>query len=452
MVILIIIIALVVTLIITFKYPMVSLLFYLMAGLVKAMLVFKFSFFRIVDFTVLAVSFVLLCLGYSFIKNRLRLKDVMSFPLLLYFILAVVLWLALPGTSSPNYGFQKCSRFITLGLVAFVSPIIFIRRLKDAKVLLLIVFIASLMVSIGTIMAPRVLVLREFAGGRGTFLESSPPHAATQMAIGAIIAFAFAVMSYTPTLLRIICLALVPLIMYGMILTKSRGPFLGLSVMLATALVVYRKVVSRAWTPLIITGMVIGVVVVFVKLPPLITERITNVWTRAQGMRQAAESRTVHFVWTLERVPQRLVFGHGTGAWGADWSGEDRREHPHNIILEVLYEQGLVGATIISVFLAYILFLWRQSVQLVHRYELDIGIFQVVHISGMLYLFNLAMAFWNFDLNENRVMFLCAGIVIVMNRLVRETIEQISLESEYIQDQWQGSGEFDFQDNPQVLY
>jgi O-antigen ligase len=142
------------------------------------------------------------------------------------------------------------------------------------------------------------------------------------------------------------------------------------------------------------------------------------------------------FAWTIERVPERLFLGHGTGAWGFDYSGEDRREAPHNIIMELLYEQGLVGVLLISLFLWVIFVRWRRASKLVYFNGLDMGTFQIVHITGLLFSYTLLQAMGSYDINENRFMFFCAGTVVAAFNCVRHRVEEIYEGTEVVPFQW----------------
>lgn len=48
---------------------------------------------------------------------------------------------------------------------------------------------------------------------------------------------------------------------------------------------------------------------------------------------------------------QRMLFGVGTGGFAHLERGEDARHYPHNILLEALYENGVVGALLLLFFL-----------------------------------------------------------------------------------------------------
>lgn len=451
MLIVLIVAGVIILVIATLKYPPIALALFLTAGLTKGMLMLKFGFFRVVDYTVLCAVLVLIAMFSSFIKSRGRLKDILSIPLVVYLLLATILLLGTTYTSAPNYGLEKSSRFATLTLIAFLAPIVFAHSVKEVKLMMWIVLAVGILLSIVTIIAPYEAVLRVAAETRGGFLEANPLATATQIGTAAVIAFIFAIMTHTSKRLRISSMALIALMIAGIVITASRGPFIGLGFTWLVAIFICRKGVSKAWLPFIAGAIVIGLVVSFTKLPEIATARVATVWKSGYHMKEAAYARTEMFIWTARRFPERLILGHGTGAFAIDRGGQDEREYPHNIMLELLYEQGLVGAVIVGLFLWLIFRRWRQASRFVYLYELDIGIFQIVHMAGLLFLFLFTQAMKSGDINDNRFMFFCAGLVVAVFSLVRRTVEEISLENELIAEGEHYSEGFELQD-AQVLY
>ncbi|GAG88691.1 unnamed protein product, partial [marine sediment metagenome] len=241
-----------------------------------------------------------------------------------------------------------------------------------------------------------------------------PLGTAVKIGTASIIAFVFAIMTHTSKRLRIASLALIALTIVGIIITASRGPFMGLGFTWLVAILICHKGVSKAWLPFITGAIAIGLVVSFTKLPEIATARVATVWKSGYHMKEAAYARTEMFVWAARRSTERPIIGHGTGAFAIDRGGQDIRAYPHNILLESLYEQGLVGAVIVSLFLWLIFRRWRQASRFVYLYELDIGTFQIVHIVGLLFLFLFTQAMKSGDVNDNRFMFFCAGLVIAV--------------------------------------
>jgi len=71
---------------------------------------------------------------------------------------------------------------------------------------------------------------------------------------------------------------------------------------------------------------------------------------------QSASARVDHFVLSYNLIfndVQGLLFGYGLGSYGIFYNGFDGREYPHNMILEIWVETGLIGIFLFSIFLIY---------------------------------------------------------------------------------------------------
>jgi len=52
---------------------------------------------------------------------------------------------------------------------------------------------------------------------------------------------------------------------------------------------------------------------------------------------------------------ERFIFGYGIGSFSYEYEKVDKRGYPHNIILEILFEMGLIGLFFFMIFYGYIL-------------------------------------------------------------------------------------------------
>jgi len=425
MILLLIIIAVLFTVIATFRYPILALAIFLTAGFVKGLLMLKFSFFQKVDYTVLCAVLTLIVMGYHFIRQGINFRNIISTPLVLYFLLSFTLLFGVTYTSAPNYGFDKGTNFATFGFIAFLAPIIFGQRLNDFKFIIWILIIVGIILAIGTIIAPHSAVIREDAAIRGGFLEASPLSTANKMASASVIAFVFAILVNTSGLLRIFCLVLIPIMIIGIIITGSRGPFMGLVFTSLVAIIICRRNISKIWLPWITMVLVCAVAIAFIRMPGEVTSRIANIWQGEYGFQETTRSRTDLFLWTTSRVLQHPVFGYGTGAFAVDRGGDDKRDYPHNFFLELMYEQGIIGLLLGIAFVWIIFKRWRQAAKQVQLYELDISLFQMVHIPGLLFIYAFTQAMKSGDITDNRFMFFCAGLILASFNLVQNmTVEQ----------------------------
>ena len=430
MVMVLIVAGLIILLLATFKYPPLSLAFFLMTPFFKASLMLKFPFFRKVDYTVLCAVLTLIAMGYSFLKRKGQLKGIVNFPLLMYLFLAVLLLFGVTYTTAPHYGLVKSSRFATLGLVAFLAPVVFANSMKEIKLMIWIVIIGGVVLAVGTLIEPHASVLRESAPERATFLESDPLSTAAAMGAATIACSLFATMVHTSRRLKIVSVAAIPLLLGVMITTGSRGPFIGILLTWLVAIFICYKQMSKVWFPLFVIAGAIALSMLFVKLPEISTERIARIWRSGYELKSASQSRMEMFIWAASRFIEQPVLGHGTGAFAVDRGGIDERKYPHNIILELLYEQGVVGAAVLCAFLWLIFRRWRQAANLVKSYLLTPEIYGAVHLAGLLFLFTFTQAMKSGDVDGNRIMFFYAGLVIAAFNVTQRMAEEISLENE----------------------
>jgi hypothetical protein len=145
--------------------------------------------------------------------------------------------------------------------------------------------------------------------------------------------------------------------------TGSKGPLLALLLSFVLApLLILRGLAARLSLSVCILGMSLCVAVGAVEFLPKefieerFTERVQNLSQRMPAyqdtMRALDDSDTVE-----------LLVGHGTGDYGYFALGHDERAYPHNVLLEVAYENGLIGLSLLVVALSYPLVTVRRAAQ-----------------------------------------------------------------------------------------
>ncbi len=411
-----------------FKYPEYSLLFFLTAGFFKGLLMVKFGIFRRFDLTVMSAVLVLIFMSYKFIREGGRIKGIFSVPVFLYLVFGILLLLGLGFTSAPNYGFEKSSRFMTFGLIAFVSPLFFGNSVDGIKRILFMIVLAATVISVGTVVAPNIVIIREQTT-RATFLGGNPLSVGLIAGMGIVICFPFTIMRSKSNILRIMNLALIGVMGVSIIISGSRGAFLGVGLVWCLTLYICRKGISKVWQPITISILVILMITAFIKIPGEITERISSLFKGRYEAQKAGETRFLLFDFVLDGFMEKPLLGHGTGAFAVNRGGQDVMDYPHNMYLEALYEQGMIGLAIITIFLWMIFSKWRQAAKLVYYNGMDLKVFETVHITGLLFLFLFIQAMKSGDFNSNRWMFLAAGMILAVHKCIKEAEEKILLDS-----------------------
>jgi O-antigen ligase len=179
--------------------------------------------------------------------------------------------------------------------------------------------------------------------------------------LGRLYAIAYALLLFTWAEskqfgLRLVLLVSMGLVVAALVLTFSRGAFVGLIVVNLLFLVWHRN--ARA---LIFLGLV-AALVPFV-LPDAVYDRVT---TGFAGGLNAVSAGRIDGLWLplLPEVGRNPIFGSGLGS--ILWSDAVRTAggatvlettHPHNAYLQALLDMGIVGLILVCTFFAYV---WRD--------------------------------------------------------------------------------------------
>ncbi|MFC3039866.1 O-antigen ligase family protein [Virgibacillus xinjiangensis] len=206
-----------------------------------------------------------------------------------------------------------------------------------------------------------------------------------------------------------IFLAVVISVMFS---TGSRGPLLAILIALTylfiRAIYIRRSTIQikKSFFTLFSGFILITLYMLYLfvndKLPSSIN-RVLVVFTQ-DDFGSSAGARVTHYMNGIELWKDEFLFGHGIGSWGILNYGSDERSYPHNILLEVGVELGILG--LLLFFLIHIIPLQKLLFSsYISRTITLILIFLGVNslISG--------------DLNDNRYYFSFMGLAMCINSL-----------------------------------
>jgi hypothetical protein len=137
-----------------------------------------------------------------------------------------------------------------------------------------------------------------------------------------------------------------------LVATGSKGPLLALLASLVCApIFLVRGIVARvSLTILILAISIMGGIVLLELLPKdFIQERFIDK-IQNLSLRLPAYQAAIYAILNSDAL--EFVIGHGTGDFGYLDLRRDDRAYPHNMLLEVAYENGLVGIALLLVALA----------------------------------------------------------------------------------------------------
>jgi O-antigen ligase len=133
-----------------------------------------------------------------------------------------------------------------------------------------------------------------------------------------------------------------------LVATGSKGPILALLVSFVCApIFLVKGVVARLSVTVIVVGLFLIAAIAVLEVVPKnfmeerVGEKIENLSLRLPAYKEAMDA-------ILTSGPIALVIGHGTGDFGYLALGKDGRAYPHNVLLEVAYENGIVGLALVS--------------------------------------------------------------------------------------------------------
>lgn len=187
--------------------------------------------------------------------------------------------------------------------------------------------------------------------------------------LGRCYAMAYSLMLFTfaaskDNRLRMLLLASMAMVVLALMLTFSRGAFLGFVVVNILFLISRRQIITLLAGSLILAGLVL-------LLPGAVFERIGTGW---DGGLNAISAGRIDEIWLplLPEIWTNPLFGNGLGS--ILWSNAMRAgrilevTHPHNAYLQAVLDMGLVGLLLLF---AYFIQVWKRFRRLFHDASLS---------------------------------------------------------------------------------
>ena len=340
----------------------------------SGMIKFVFVFYGIkfpVDFTVLSVFLLFMYIFYDYILLKNKFKITKKYILVLSFLLIFYCWIfiSLLYTPSKGYSIIKALYFST-NLIAFAYPL-FVRNFNVKSFIKSMIFISIIF----------ALWYMRVDLNAASYIRNSPQFN--------VYASFYLIASFLLGINVLICLisqkklfgnrrndliiAVVSLAL--MLMIRGRGPLLFVIVILIIyyirKILLTRKksfllsVNGIIKTSIILFVLIFTVLIIFIRFENQILSMITVTFDRLQLLLNGVEHKNAgHSVNVrLEHLTKsvNLIFnnianffaGYGIGSYGILTTGKDIKDYPHNILLEIFVELGLIG--LIS-FLLYLFF------------------------------------------------------------------------------------------------
>jgi O-antigen ligase len=202
-----------------------------------------------------------------------------------------------------------------------------------------------------------------------------------------------------------VCLVLFFALGFVLAIGGGRGPLIATALPLLIAIALSVRLPVRK---ILISRALLSVLVLLLAMPvglalyTTATGQRLGTIDRLERLLTEGNPRTGLYAETIELSQRALVLGHGTGSWPVLAGYGDERNYPHNLFLEIVAENGLVG---LILFLALVWVAFRPvSLERLRRDPQAL-------CAMMLFANTLLNAMTTADLVGNRVVFMMLGLL-----------------------------------------
>nr|WP_281720405.1 O-antigen ligase family protein [Nitrosomonas nitrosa] len=311
-------------------------------------------------------------------------------PLLMsYLMLSVVLAIGIAYSRAPMYGTTKlvlvCSYFWLLGTVTYNL----VQDVENGKAFLAGLFFGGLLL-VGIVAAefgnPAQLLSNANRFYRLRFGgDGNPIMLARHLALAITIVIMYVAIR-RKGLDWIWSIPLVLVTLAYLVGTGSKGPILALALSyILMGMIFLNGIVARLSLTLCIVSMVLlGALGGLEWLPRGFVEERFSDKVQNLSLRLPLYRDVVHVL--FESDATSLLVGHGTGDFGYFALGHDGRDYPHNVLLEVAYENGLIGVSMLVMALAYplVAVLRRAKRSLVYNHRVLLAGLSAIYVSSVI--------------------------------------------------------------------
>lgn len=259
--------------------------------------------------------------------------------------LLLTMWLLvrLGPSPDPTYGSSKLQLFVSVNVTLLIAGILIGSRRDRFDLYVLVRLVMAILSSLALI---RGLLSGQTGSVGGRFsvtANDSPIGLGRDSARGLLFAVFILLVSRVPWM-RVLAFASMPLVAVALLAAGSRGPLVGLVVALAVLLLLsVQEPSARRRVLLVISGLALAVIFVPQLVPGQNIGRALSIFSgTSEGVSTNGRSELWSHAWELFNA--HPLVGVGTGGFGFF---EPVELYPHNILLEVGAELGIVGVVLV---------------------------------------------------------------------------------------------------------
>ncbi|EQB64156.1 MAG: O-antigen polymerase [candidate division Zixibacteria bacterium RBG-1] len=408
------------------KFSEVSFALFLLAGFYKGDPRLEFLP-QFLDLTVLFGLLSVAGIFYALIKKG----ESLSFPpkniFLTYGLLVFMGLISLTYTSAPTYGTEKFLRFVTITSLAFLSPFTLFKTAESIKRFFVIFILLASSMLLDLFLqgiSPVDFYFRTAFGSDYLAL-------ARIQGIAFIFVFFYFLLSSKSLAVKLINLALIFPLLFGIYISGGRAPALALSITLVVTMVLvflasfgrqHRASQALVKRDFKIIGSILIIIFLGISLLAYFSDYFSTFIHRTilliERSEESSPERVDMYTQALRTFLSFPYFLSGTGIGGftVSYAGFDDKRgiYPHNIFLEMASELGFLG--LLAIFL---LIFWslKDGFSLFKRNQDSNSTYLSLTLLA-LFIFLLLNSLVSGDINDNRILFASMALIQVGKKIL----------------------------------
>jgi O-antigen ligase len=346
---------------------------FLLSGIIKFFLIFLAGGLFPIDFTLFCAIILFALYAVSFFKNaytRSKFHIIGPTRPLITAVLALYLWMVvtLLYTHSPSYCYTKLFMFLTI-LAALGFPFLY-RGFDPRRFLNLYSYIGSGLVFIYSALLPTF-----FAGYMSMFNEEDREFVVKYLDIGHLAGIMILLLAFAcPRMKPLIKAALIGINLWAVLISAARGPIVFLLLVLllkfaAAAIAFIKRKGKFQLKYLFYTAAGFGIFgagayYMMDRYAELIERTLRRLTLVLDTGSSSVAKRFDMLSFTIGKIFENawnFLMGLGIGSFGILFDGIDERNYPHNVVLELWFEIGIIGVILfVIILIIYLKKLWSN--------------------------------------------------------------------------------------------
>ena len=364
------------------------------------------------------------------LRNAFAGQATVLITFLAFFSIMVISYMYTPAALA---GGIKLARFVFISSPLFFAPFLLLNEERDLKQFVAISLVLSLVLAFRSVW--------EIAHGSGLQMILAGNGDITRIGDAQLLGAMIIVLVYyrfTERFARFIIIVCIPILIVGLIACAARGPIFSLVFALVIGLFGIRRGSVFVSRKVVLVGLALLAIVavssvLWIEKFPVAKSKFMqkkselSLFSSWQNPGGTASQRLEFYRRATQGFHEKPFFGWGMGGWVTYYYGYDgtsktsrgrlpfQTEYPHNFVLEVAIEQGVIGLIALGLLLVAVSKrLKRLRTDGAGRYSFLVPII----------LYYLAAGMFSQDINSRELWFWC-GVVCSVARLVTLTSDEV---------------------------